>query len=199
MKNSSNSRDQILESALKLFSEKGYDAVSVNEIVQMAGVTKPTLYYFFQSKEGVFKAILEEKYDLLNERLADVAVYEPHIDSYFKDVYPVLLDIIQVYFDFVKTNETFYLMILSFMFAPPTSQTSVMVKEHNEQQYGIIKNLFKDIASIHKNIFGKEYQCAISFIAFINSCIALWYHGDYELDNKNANSILHQFMHGVFA
>ena len=45
--------------ALELFSQKGYDASSVREICAAAGVTKPTLYHFYGSKEGVYRAIVE--------------------------------------------------------------------------------------------------------------------------------------------
>jgi AcrR family transcriptional regulator len=44
--------------AAKLFAEKGYDATSVREIVEAAGVAKPTLYYYFRSKEGLAQALL---------------------------------------------------------------------------------------------------------------------------------------------
>jgi len=54
---SSNSR--ILTRALELFSAKGYDATSVREICEAAGVTKPTLYHFYGSKEGVYRAIVD--------------------------------------------------------------------------------------------------------------------------------------------
>jgi TetR/AcrR family transcriptional regulator len=53
------SNDRILKKALALFSEKGYDATSVREICEAAGITKPTLYYFYGSKEGVYRAIVE--------------------------------------------------------------------------------------------------------------------------------------------
>ncbi len=53
------SNNRILLKALALFSEKGYDATSVREICEAAGVTKPTLYHFFGSKEGVYRAIVE--------------------------------------------------------------------------------------------------------------------------------------------
>lgn len=53
------SNDRILLKALQLFSEKGYDATSVREICEAAGVTKPTLYHFYGSKEGVYRAIVE--------------------------------------------------------------------------------------------------------------------------------------------
>lgn len=51
--------DRILKKALELFSEKGYDATSVREVCAAAGVTKPTLYHFYGSKEGVYRAIVE--------------------------------------------------------------------------------------------------------------------------------------------
>jgi AcrR family transcriptional regulator len=53
------SADRILLSALELFSRKGYDAASVREICEAAGITKPTLYHFYGSKEGVYRAIVD--------------------------------------------------------------------------------------------------------------------------------------------
>src|SRR5579863_2505476 len=44
--------------AARLFADRGYDATSVREIVEAAGVAKPTLYYHFQSKEGLASALL---------------------------------------------------------------------------------------------------------------------------------------------
>ena len=49
----------IARTAAKLFSSQGYDATSVREIVEAAGVTKPTLYYHFGSKEGLAQALLK--------------------------------------------------------------------------------------------------------------------------------------------
>lgn len=199
MANNYNSKERILNVALDLFSERGYDAVSVNEIVQKAGVTKPTLYYFFESKEGVFKYILKEKYEDFNNRLKNITKYNPHTDSYFEDVYPVLLNTVKLYFDFVKEDKSFYLMLLSFIFAPPTSQTSIMTKPYYKTHYNILISLFIDIAKVHRNLIGKEEQSASSFLAVINSVIALWIHGVGELSEERAASIVHQFMHGVFA
>jgi AcrR family transcriptional regulator len=54
-----NTRARILETATDLFAEKGYAGTYVREIVEKAGVSKPALYYYFKSKEGLFYAILE--------------------------------------------------------------------------------------------------------------------------------------------
>ncbi|WP_233578745.1 TetR/AcrR family transcriptional regulator [Tautonia sociabilis] len=49
---------EILRVAARLFAARGYDATSVREIVEAAGVTKPTLYYHFGNKEGLAQALL---------------------------------------------------------------------------------------------------------------------------------------------
>ena len=200
MKSNSNSKNTILQCALELFSEKGYEAVSVSEIVQRAGVTKPTLYYFFDSKEGVFKAILDEKYEIFNKKLKSVCNYSPNPDNYYDDVYPVLLRVTNLYFDFYKENKVFYLMIMSFMFAPATSQTCNIVKPYSNEQYNIVINLFNTIANVHTNLKGKEQQLGITFISIINSVIGYSNQiGQDMLIGDESHRIVHQFMHGVFA
>src|SRR5512137_157391 len=52
-------RARLLRAAVGVFDRKGYAAASVREIVEIAGVTKPALYYHFGSKEGVLTAVLE--------------------------------------------------------------------------------------------------------------------------------------------
>ncbi len=53
-------RSRLLRAAVQVFNKKGYSAASVREIVELANVTKPALYYHFGSKEGVLQAILRE-------------------------------------------------------------------------------------------------------------------------------------------
>lgn len=62
MNNEPNSSSRILDAALHLFSQKGYEATSTREICELAGITKPTLYYFFDSKEGVYRSLVESAF-----------------------------------------------------------------------------------------------------------------------------------------
>jgi len=48
---------RLLLSALSHFAAKGYDGVQVKEVAEEAGVSKPTLYYHFGSKEGLFRQL----------------------------------------------------------------------------------------------------------------------------------------------
>ena len=68
-------RQRIVHSALTLFADKGYAATSLREIAETARTTKPMIYYYFQSKEGLYTSILG---DLL-QAFADAIDASTHI------------------------------------------------------------------------------------------------------------------------
>ncbi len=51
---------EIIEKALELFAERGYDAVSVGEIAAAVGIKAPSLYNHYKSKQAIFEAIVED-------------------------------------------------------------------------------------------------------------------------------------------
>lgn len=52
-------RHEILDAAEKLFSTKGFDATSTNDILEEVGIARGTLYYHFKSKEAIMDALIE--------------------------------------------------------------------------------------------------------------------------------------------
>ena len=56
-------RRQILAGARGVFLAQGFDAASMNDIARAAGVSKGTLYVYFDNKEQLFEAIVEEECD----------------------------------------------------------------------------------------------------------------------------------------
>lgn len=60
-------RELILDKALELFSENGYEAVSVKQLASAVGIKAPSLYKHFPSKQDIFAALmsrLSEVYEL---------------------------------------------------------------------------------------------------------------------------------------
>lgn len=53
-------RAQILESALQVFSDRGYHGASVSDLVAAAGVARGTFYLYFDGKDAVFRELLDE-------------------------------------------------------------------------------------------------------------------------------------------
>jgi AcrR family transcriptional regulator len=56
-------KEHILAIARQQFMRKGYAGASINEIVGATSVTKPTVYYHFKNKEGLFAALVEDAYE----------------------------------------------------------------------------------------------------------------------------------------
>ena len=52
---------QIIDCAIQVFARRGYSAASVDEIAEQAGVSKPLVYLYLESKEGLFLACLHRE------------------------------------------------------------------------------------------------------------------------------------------
>jgi AcrR family transcriptional regulator len=70
-------RRQILEGARTIFMSAGFDAASMNDIARAAGVSKGTLYAYFDSKEALFEALIREERAHQPERSIDFPADEP--------------------------------------------------------------------------------------------------------------------------
>ena len=64
-----NSKEKIIEAAVEVFFEKGFDAASMREIAEKAGLTKPMIYYHFKNKEALYIGLLEENLELFCQGL----------------------------------------------------------------------------------------------------------------------------------
>jgi AcrR family transcriptional regulator len=101
--------------AAKLFSERGYDATSVREIVEAAGVTKPTLYYYFQNKEGLARAILFEPVEELIGSLERLIEESP-------DPLELAARFLDVFFEFVREDPDRSRFAFGLLFGPHGSE-----------------------------------------------------------------------------
>jgi TetR/AcrR family transcriptional regulator len=66
-------RQRLLAAATDLFTQRGYAATTVREIVGAAAVTKPVLYYYFRNKEGIYLELMRQAFARLDELIADSA------------------------------------------------------------------------------------------------------------------------------
>jgi AcrR family transcriptional regulator len=109
---------KLLESALTLFSEKGYEGTSIREIIEGAGVTRPVLYYYFENKEDLFTRLVEEKFSELVGQI-ERAKYDH--DS-CRDR---LKSIIRIAFQLAEDNPEAVRLILQVFFSPPQQGPSL--------------------------------------------------------------------------
>src|SRR5688572_744662 len=105
-------RQEILRAALKRFAHSGYAATSVQQIVKDARVSKPTLYYYFPGKAGLFQALVHEAHDERYRLMSEAAERGKNIRSQ-------LVEIVAVLFDYFRNNRELMRISLATAFASP--------------------------------------------------------------------------------
>ncbi len=185
-------RSNILACALRLFASRGYDTVGIQEIVNVAGITKPTLYHYFGSKQGLLEALLKEHFDRLYDRVEQAATYTGDL--------PFTLEkVVATYFLFAKEQPAFYRMQLAMWFAPPKSDAHKAVAQFNLKLHQLIETMFIKAAHNHGNMRGRHEAYAATLLGMINTYIALSLNGHAKLNDELIYKATHQFMHGIFS
>jgi AcrR family transcriptional regulator len=83
-------RQKILDAAMDLFSEVGYAAAGLGEIIERAGMTKGALYHHFDSKEALATAIIEQGDNLTRDVFGHVCQYSsPALENLIHGVFVV--------------------------------------------------------------------------------------------------------------
>ncbi len=77
----SNTKENILMTALHLFAKDGYEAVSVSSIAEKLGITKGALYKHYKNKRDIFDSIVEKMYQIDAERSKQYDVPEEKYES----------------------------------------------------------------------------------------------------------------------
>lgn len=182
----------ILANALNLFAARGYDAVGVQEIVEAAGITKPTLYHYFGSKEGLLEALLTTNFTELFSATEEAALYKGDL--------PLTLNRITTsYFRYADEHRLFYRMLLSMWFAPVDSVAYKAVAQLNEKQQQRLEDVFVMAGHDHGNMKGRQRAYAATFLGMIHTYIGLALNGYTQFTDELIFKAVHQFMHGIFS
>lgn len=93
-------RQAIMQAAIKLFSEKGFEKTSIEELARAAGIGKGTIYSYFQTKTDILHAFCEDELGCLHQELTDNADKE----------IPILQQMVAIYmseFKLITDNREF--------------------------------------------------------------------------------------------
>jgi len=96
---------------MELFAENGYAATATREICERAGVTKPVLYYHFESKDQLYRKLIEEAHEEARQKLAAAA-------QKGKTAEERLVSFLEADFDLARKNSDLVRIILREVFAP---------------------------------------------------------------------------------
>ncbi len=97
MKRSEDTKELILKTAYNLFLYNNYEAVTINSIIKATGLTKGGIYYYFSSKEEIFKAVvnvfmIDNRKDILKEHSNLKELIQDTIDSVRKKITKMVIE-----------------------------------------------------------------------------------------------------------
>jgi AcrR family transcriptional regulator len=98
-------KERLLRTAISLFSSKGFDGVSVNDIVSQAKVNKRMVYHYFSNKALLYQEALTYAYDGLSEFERETIGEALALDDIVKRL-------IEVYFEFPRLHPEFTQLML---------------------------------------------------------------------------------------
>ncbi len=134
IKSDTDTKNKIFLVAAHLFAEKGYNGVSMREISEQSGVSKPMIYYYFENKEGIYKQLLETGLNHGGEIIKQALNKEISFRDKLKIIMQKRLTLTQIYPDFSR----FFLLL-------NTSSTKLPLTKEFEEKIETHRNLFKKL------------------------------------------------------
>jgi len=185
-------RRDLLDIGLLLFCQRGYEAVGIQELVDAVGVTKPTLYHYFQNKRGLLDAILEDGFQTFMPNVLSAVDYQ-------HDIVLTLTRITEAYFSFADQVPRFFRFQLGLQYAPPESESYQAVSPFNKIQHEAVQQVFFQAESDHGNMRGRSALFTAGFLGMINTNAIQLINESIHPNNDLIYKTVHQFMHGIFS
>jgi TetR/AcrR family transcriptional regulator len=130
-------REQLMRSALTLFTQRGYSATTVRELVKEAGVTKPVLYYYFGSKEGLFLELMRTHFGRL-EAIVDRSRQAK------RSVRERLIAMLDDGFVYVRENRDFIRLMHAVYYGPPGEAPYFDFEAYHQRYHDLIARLLEE-------------------------------------------------------
>ncbi len=182
----------ILRNALNLFSKKQYEAVGIQEVVDLSGITKPTLYYHFGNKIGLFEGVIREYGKNLIERLSD-------IESHNEDLTGSLKRVAEIYFDLIRENSNFAKMFLNFNLIPEDSEIRVIAFGFYMEAFSYVEDIFKKEENKNGNMKNRSKIYCTTFMGMIFTYMSMIFNGFVEISDKLIFDAVRQFLYGIYS
>jgi AcrR family transcriptional regulator len=130
-------KDKIINIATRIFSKFGFKKTTVDDIAQALGKGKSSIYYYFKSKEEIFKAVIDkEAEDLKKEIEAKVINAEMHPKEKLRNYVLLRMKFMKNFVNFNEALRNDYLKNLSFV--------EEIREEYDKEEHQTIENILKE-------------------------------------------------------
>ncbi len=185
-------RKEILNTALKLFSEKGFHNVSMNEIARESEFAVGTLYKFFENKEDLYKSLIIEKAEEFHSALIEALEKEGDELERIRSCIDAKIEVFLKNLDFARL----YLTETQGACFSVKAGLDEELKRHYEDYVSRLSDVF--MSGIKKGVFKKfdPYLLALALNGITNSFL-FEYLENPETHRFNTDLIMRIFLEGI--
>jgi AcrR family transcriptional regulator len=160
-------RERLLDAAQTVFARRGFLAASLDEIAEEAGLTKGAVYSNFESKEDLFQAVLDDRYNDRTMRIADLVDNTASFDVQAAEGARMLQD-------YFQEERIMTLLTLEFeIYAIRNPDFAPRSRAHSRE----LRHAVAELISQHTQDWGRlslsPEELAIAFIALSNGMAIL--------------------------
>jgi AcrR family transcriptional regulator len=131
-------REQLLDIGRSLFAQKGFDATSVEEIAQKAGVSKPVVYEHFGGKEGLYAVVVDREMRALLDAITGALTSSGYPRDLLERAAFALLDYVE------SSSDGFRILVRDSPVAQSTGTFASLISDAASQVEHIMVNQFKE-------------------------------------------------------
>ncbi|MEY9215042.1 TetR family transcriptional regulator [Thermobifida halotolerans] len=166
--------DRLLAEATRLFAQHGFDRVSVQELVEAAGVTKGAMYHYFTSKDDLLFAVYQRVLDMQMSRLVQIVEGGGGVAE---RLHAAASDVVQTTVDNLDDTVIFF---RSLHMLSPGRQSEV--RKERRRYHELFRSLIEE--GMREGVFHEKVPADIVVNYFFGSIhhLGMWYRADGELD-----------------
>jgi len=129
-------RDQIVEASRQIFSRFGFRKTTMEEIAQAVKKGKSSIYYYFQSKEDIYKAVIEKEATLIRDELTDAISNAANPADKLKAYVGTRMRTFQAMVNFYEAIKNEYLTHLDFI--------NKVREKYDREEIQMVESVLKD-------------------------------------------------------
>lgn len=183
-------RERIFTSALRRFSQKGFAATSLREVSEDAQTTKPMIYYYFGSKEGLYASIVRQILEEMADGIRNKLPAEAPVDEQ-------LLAFCQCYLEHFLQQEEIIALVLREVFGlggVPMAEFSQALGARVRQPLDAIIARGMDAGIFRRD---SVTTCATAVTGILNMFILAHVFGGAEIDHDSPLQQVRYYLAGL--
>lgn len=189
----SDTESQLLDCALSLFAEKGYAATSVRDIINAAGVTQPTLYYYCRNKADLFHRLVCKLYEATQGELTRAIDETSGCEARLRLM-------VRRSFEYCARDPRVPRLMFQTHYGPPVPEVAKALEKLTSQRFELVTRVMQ--AGLHAGEItgGDATTLALIFCCLMDQPINVLSrqpHPERHLTYELADRLVSTFLHGV--